>query len=383
MKPLFLICCALLIARFTMAQVQYVPGPALDNDRDIKMNRMLEGDDKSFYAYRIRSRGRGTSFYVEKYDKNKLQPVFSKEISLDDEDLKTNIINVLYAQDNVYLFKSQYDKGSDKMNLYYQTISSKGQASAKATLITSVVTDHYEFIDLDIYLNPSNTKFMVKSSHKARKDAEYTTDFILLDATAGMNKVWTKTVKRNTDLFFGGFMGSFSANREDIGFIGLHFDDKDNVYYCYTDDTKNSTEKERRYQLFMATLNAADKEPQTVEIKFDDDYWVRDIEFSKTSDNEMVVAGYIKDVIERRGRDLVKVGLFSYKINLASNAVSAKAVYFFDDKMLKALESSPKRSRYFKYKLDYIIPVGDAVYYVGEQYREMSVANSNGSKMYH
>jgi hypothetical protein len=141
-----------------MAQVQYVPGPALDNDRDIKMNRMLEGDDKSFYAYRIRSRGRGTSFYVEKYDKNKLQPVFSKEISLDDEDLKTNIINVLYAQDNVYIFKSQYDKGSDKMNLYYQTISSKGQASAKATLITSVVTDHYEFIDLDIYLNPSNTK---------------------------------------------------------------------------------------------------------------------------------------------------------------------------------------------------------------------------------
>jgi hypothetical protein len=51
-----------------------------------------------------------------------------------------------------------------------------------------------------------------------------------------MNKVWTKTVKRrlvNKDLFFGGFFGSFAANREDIGFIGLHFDDKDNIYYCF------------------------------------------------------------------------------------------------------------------------------------------------------
>src|SRR6185295_3647065 len=97
MKLLFVFSCALLTARIAFTQVQYVPGPELDNDRDVKMNRLLEGDDKSFYSYRIRSRGRGTSFYVEKYDKSKLQPVFSKEIGLDDEDLKTNIINVLYA----------------------------------------------------------------------------------------------------------------------------------------------------------------------------------------------------------------------------------------------------------------------------------------------
>jgi len=218
----------------------------------------------------------------------------------------------------------------------------------------------------------------VKSSHKPSKDEDYTTDFIVLDATSGMNKLSTKTIKRrlvSKDFMFGSILGFFSAAREDIGFIGLYFDDKDNIYYCYTEDAKNSTEKERRYQLYMATLNAGDQQPKTVELKFDDDYWVRDIEFSKTSDNEMVVAGYVKDVIERRGRDLVKVGLFSYKINLASNAVTAKAMNFFDDKMLKALESSPKRSRYFKYKLDYILPIGDAVYYVGEQYREQYVSS--------
>ena len=376
MKPLLFFCLAMLATVFAKAQVQYVAGPDIENDRDIKMNRMLEGDDNSFYSYRVRTKGRGTSFYVEKYDKKKLQPVFSKEISLDDEDLKTNIINVLYAQDYVYVFKSQYDKGADKMTLYYQTVSSKGQVS-KLTAITEAKSDHYEFIDIDIFQNPSKTRFLVKSSHKPSKDAEYTTDFIVLDAMAAMNKVSTKTISRrlvSREVMFGTFFGAFTPTIEDIGFIGLLFDDKDNIYFCYTEKTKNSTENERRYQLYMATLNAGDQQPKTVELKFDDDYWVRDIEFSKTNDNEMVVAGYVKDVIERRGRDLVKVGLFSYKINLATNAVAAKAINFFDDKMLKALESSPKRSRHFKYKLDYILPIGDAVYYVGEQYREQYVS---------
>src|ERR1700712_4822953 len=83
------------------AQVQYAAGPALENDRDVKLNRMIPGDDNSFYCYRIRTRGRGTSYYVEKYDNKKLQPVFSKEVILDGDDDKSKIENVLYAQGNV------------------------------------------------------------------------------------------------------------------------------------------------------------------------------------------------------------------------------------------------------------------------------------------
>lgn len=386
MKKIALSICTCIISLLVSSQVQYTAGPELDNDRDNKLNRMIDGDDKSFYSYRIRSRGKGTSYYVEKYEKTKLMPSWSKEIVLDNESGRTRISNVLYAQDNIYVFKSQYDKDADKMTLFYQNISSQGQVG-KLTALVSVHTDHYEFVDNDVYQNPSRTHFLIKSSHKENKDAEFITDFILVDATAGMKTIWTKTIKRrlvdidySLGAFLGGFMGKFTASaREDIGFIGLYFDDKDNVYYCYTDDTKNSTEKERRYQLYMGILNAGDNEPKQVEIKFDDDYWVRDIEFMKSNDNEIVLAGYVKDVIERRGRDLVKVGLFSYKIDLTSNTVSAKAMNFFDDKMLKALESNNKRSKRFRYKLDYIFPIGDAVYYVGEQYNETLVTRSTGT----
>jgi len=371
---------ALLSSFFAVAQVQYTAGPALDNDRDVKVNRMLAADDNSFYCFRIRTRGKGTSYIVEKYDTKKLQPIFSKEVVLDDDDAKARIEDVLYAQGNVYIFRRKYDKNADKLTLYYQQVSASGQVTDKLMPVTSVNTDHYEFADFDIFQNPSKTKFLVKSSHKASKEADYSTEFIALDGKAGLNKIWTKTVDQrlsNRDVFSFNFMGFGYQSKKNFEFIGLDFDDQDNIYYCYAKEADNSTKKEKYYELYMNTLTAGETKPKSVELKFDDNYRVSDIKFLKTSTNEMVVAGYVKDVIERRGRDLVKVGFFSYKVNLGANAVSAKAMYFFDDKMLKALESNPRRSRYFKYKLDYILPIGDAVYYVGEQYNEEIVTTSS------
>lgn len=381
MKITSLLGCALLASTIATAQVQYTAGPELDNDRDNKMNRMLGGDDNSFYCYRIRSKGKGTSFFIEKYDKKTLKPVFSKEVNLDEEG-QTKIEDVEYAQGNVFIFRRQYDKKADKMTLFFQTVSSSGVVSNQLKEITTISSDHYEFVDFDIFPNPSATKFVIKASHKADKNDSYKTDFILMDA-AGMKKVWTKTV--NQKLHSGGYTFSFFGGGvsevEGVGFIGLYLDDKDNIYWGYNGAAKNYSEKEKRYRLNLYTLNAAEQTPKQLELTFDDDYLVGDIEFSKSNDNEIVVGGFVKDVVERKGRDLVKCGIFSFKVNLTSNTVAAKTIKFFDDKMLAALESNAKRSRYFKYKLDYIIPVGDAVYYVGEQYNETYVVTTSSYGM--
>jgi hypothetical protein len=357
------------------AQVSYDPGPALLNDRDSKMNRMLGGDDNSFYCYRIRSKGRGTSFFVEKYNKGTLKPEFSKEISLGEEENETKIEDVEYANGNVFIFRRQYHKKTDKMSLFFQTVSSTGQVSKDLKEIITVSADHYEFVDFDIFPNPGKTKFVVKAAHKATKEDQFKTDLILIDAV-NVKKLNTKTVDQNlhsggtlTFSFWGGF------GEASYGFVGLHLDDKDNIYYCMTDKTNP---KEQKYKLNLYILNANDQKPKMVNLPFDDDYYVSDIEFSKSNDNNVVVGGFVKDVIERKGRDLVKCGIFSFKVNPSNGNVAAKTTYFFGDKMLQALESSARRSKYFKYKLDYIMPVGDAVYYVGEQYNETVVTQSNG-----
>jgi hypothetical protein len=366
------------------AQVQLTNGPELDNDRDNKMNRMLGGDDNSFYCYRIRSKGKGTSFFIEKYNKKTLKPEFSKEVNLTEEG-QTKIEDVEYAAGNVFIFRREYDKKADKMSLFFQTVSSAGVVSTDLKEICVISADHYEFVDFDIFPNPSQTKFVIKASHKANKEDTYKTDFILMDAVA-MKKVWTKTVPmklHSNGISFGAaaigaiFGSGVRGEAEGVGFLGLYVDNKDNIYWGYNGLAKTATEKEKRYRLYLYTLNAGDQTHKELECLFDDDYLVSDIEFSKINDNEIVMGGFLKDVIERKGRDLVKCGIFSFKINVTNNTVAAKTFKFFDDAMLTALESNARRSRYFKYKLDYIIPVGDATYYVGEQYNERWVQSSN------
>jgi hypothetical protein len=378
-KSALLIPCFVFSSLTSSAQVQMTNGPELENEKDNKMNRLLKGDDNSFYSYRVRSKGKGTSFYVEKYNKGTLKPEFSKEISLGEEEKETRIEDVEYASGNVFVFRRQYNKKTDKMALFFQTISSSGQVSKDVKEIITVTADHYEFIDFEIFPNPSQTKFLVKACHKANKQDSYKTELILMDAV-DLKKLWTKTVPQNLDSrgssFFNFLFGGFAE--EDIyGCIGMMLDDKDNIYYCYTDLIKSEAKKEKRYTLELFTLNADEQSPKSVPLAFDDNYYVSDIEFSKTSANEVVIGGFLKDVIERKGRDLVKCGIFSFKINTANNSVAGKSTKFFDDEMLKALESNPRRSRYFRYKLDYILPVGDAVYYIGEQFNEVMVVTRN------
>ncbi|HWY10737.1 MAG TPA: hypothetical protein VN026_05390 [Bacteroidia bacterium] len=384
MKAKLIITAMLFYCMSDFAQVQLNNGPELDNDRDNKMNRMLGGDDNSFYCYRIRSKGKGTSFFIEKYNKKTLKPDFSKEVNLTEEG-QTKIEDVEYAQGNVFIFRREYDKKADKMTLFFQTVSSSGVVSQDLKEITAISADHYEFVDFDIFPNASQTKFIIKASHKANKTDSYKTDFILMDAVS-MKKLWTKTVNQKlhgngtsagaiaSNIIFG---TGINSEAEGVGFLGLFLDEKDNIYWGYNGLAKTATEKEKRYRLNLFTLNAGDQTEKQLELTFDDDYLVSDIEFSKTGANEIVLGGFIKDVIERKGRDLVKCGIFSFKINTASNSVTAKTFKFFDDNMLAALESNARRSRWFKYKLDYIIPVGDATYYVGEQYSEQYMRNSN------
>lgn len=364
-------------ALLSVAQVQVNNGPNLENDRDNQMNRMLGGDDNSFYCYRIRSKGRGTSYFVEKYNKQTLKPDFSKEVPVD-EDRLTRIEDVEYSGDNVYIFVRSYDKEANKMSLYYQTVSASGAVSTKKNQLIDVVADHYEFVDFEIYPNPSKTKFLIKVFHKDNKEDSYKTDFLLF-TSKDMKKVWSKRLDEKVGASSGfsfSFWGNYGGD-DHTGFIGLYLDDDDNIYYASSYYAKNSTDKEKHYKAAVSIILAKDQAPKTTELTFDDDYLVGDVAFSKTPTGEIAVGGFLKDVIERKGRDLIKAGIFSFTININTGAVSSKTVTMFDDKMLTALGTSEKKARYNLYKMDYIFPIGKDVFYVGEQYREEVVTTYN------
>ncbi len=361
------------------AQAKYTPGPTLDSDKNNNLNRMLGGDETSFYCYRIRSKGRGTSFYVEKYNKSSMKLEFSKEVSLGDKEDETTIEDVEYAAGNVYIFRRVYDKKGDKMTLFFQTVSSSGEVSKDLKEVIVVPSDHYEFVDFEIFPNPSKTKLLVKAAHKADKKDTYKADLIIIDAVS-VKKQSTRRVNNNLHIYnVGRFLSMMGVTEdESSSVIGMYLADNDDIFYCLNENTGG---KGGGKMLNLYTLKANENKPKVLNLPFDDEYYVGDIEFSLSADKDVVIGGFLSDVIERKGRDLVKRGIFSFKVNVTSNSIVGKTTYFFEDKMLEALESTPKKARYDNYKLDYIIPVGDATYYVGELYRLTIVTNynSNGS----
>ena len=360
----------------SLAQVNITEGPELNNEPDNKMNRMFPGEEGAFYAYRVRTKGKGTSYFIEKFNASKISTVFSKEVEIPTE--KTKVMDIRYAGGMVYIFYRKYDKEKDLMTLYYKTVSTSGDVSSSGTELLSKKTDHYEFIDFSITENQSKSKIAVKTSYKPNKESQYKTDFILFDAKAG-KIIWTKTIDKNLKKSNPWLVWSWGSTGETTGFLGFMLNDNDDIYYAYNDKFKKADKKDERYNAAVEILKSDSKKPLYVKLDLNPDYIVYDIQFSMNKQNNILIAGFFKDIIERTGRDLVDVGVFNYRINSSAGTIEGKAVKTFDKKILTNLESNPKKARSLSYKVDYIIPSGDDFYLVGEQYRVVVIQKNNNS----
>lgn len=374
MKKTLLSLLGLILIFPALAQVQVKEGPALNNAVEDKMNRMIEGEEGFFYGYRIRTKGKGTTYSIEKFDKKTLKMVFSKDVAIPDD--KTKVQDIMYAAGNVYVIYRTYDKARETMTLYYKTVSSDGQVSRTAGEILSRKTDHYEFIDFDITSNKAKTKIAVKCTNKPDKKTEYVTDFVLFDGET-QEVSWVKTVPKYLKRSNPWFQWSFTST-ETTGFLGFYLDDSDDIYYAYNAKLKKDDKKDGRYNATVEILKAADKEPIVAKLDLNPEYVVYDLIFNVNDKKELMIAGFFKDVVERKGRDWVDVGVFTYKINTVTGSIDEKSQKTFDEKMLIALESSKKKARNMNYKVDYLIPSGDDFYLVGEQYT-VAVSNKSSS----
>jgi len=373
MKKIVMSLLGCLFAISSFAQVKFTAGPALGNDEDNHMNRMIQAEDGVYYAYRIKTKGKGTVFLIEKFNQTSLTAVFSKEVEIPTE--RTKVLDVRYAGKRVYVLYRSYDKEKQLMSLNYKTVSPEGTVSPAKEFLTKT-TDHYEFIDFDITSNPSKSKIAVKTTYKPNKEAVYKTDFVLFNANTDKIE-WTKTVDKYLKKSKAWFTWSFKTV-ETTGFLGFLLEDNDDIFYAYNDKLKKEDKKDLRYNAAVEILKAGSDKSISVPLDLPQDYLVYDVQFSVNKQKNVVIAGFFKDVIERKGRDLVDVGVFNYRINAETGAIEGKATKVFDAKILTALESNQQKSRGMIYKVDYILPSGDDFYLIGEQYTVAAVSKSQG-----
>lgn len=358
---------AILCNLICVSQVKVIPGDILGHNNRAKLCNTLGGDDKSFYVYRIRTYKMDTSYIIQKIDKATSKSIFSVPVDLPWENY-FKIVNVQYACGKVYVFYRQYYTNTSKMLLYYKTVSSEGIVSSDAVKLIEIQTDIYNLAEFEIQQNPSGNKFLIKTSYKLYKSNRYKTDFALY-GSSNMEHTWTKTIERNMLKERSRYLSvPFYSTKQIIwgGFLGYCIDDHDNIYFGIQDMVNK---EEKLFQQKICFLDSSEIQPREVTLTFDHPYILSDISIS-TPNNKLIIDGFLKNHIEREGRDWYDCGMFHFVIDISTKSVTSRSVSMFDDKMLYNLESSLKKGKNLKYKMDYIFYYGDNMYLIGEQYRE-------------
>jgi hypothetical protein len=345
------------------SQIQVSNGPDLNTDGDINFNRIIGGDNEHFFVYRVRSKGFGTDYYLEKYSKKTLQREFIKVIPIPDQ-AATDILDVKYAQNNICIFYKIYNRKTDQKSLVLQNMSTNGDISPDLKEIITVTAERSQYAGFRVVSNDDTTKFLIATEYKKEKNDSYKINLLLMDAV-NIKKLWDKEL-----------VCKYNSAPMDV--ISYKIDTLNNVYFLFTTPGKQIGSRRTLTNTYVGVLKSSETQIQVSELPIAKDYAVSDVEFIKNGD-QLACAGFYKDIIERQGRDLIDVGVFYYTFDFSNGALLSSTAKLFDQSLLDRITYRRQQPGFFDYKIDYIKTIGNDVYIIGEQYSEEYVYYYNPS----
>lgn len=353
----------LLAAMSLSAQIEVSDGPELYSDKDINFNRVIGGDKDNFFVYRVRSKGFGTDYYLEKYSKAELKRVFIKELPLP-EDVTADIVDIKFAQQNICLFYKIYNKKTDQKSLVLQNISTNGDLDPNLKEIITVTAEKNQYAGFQVISNEDSTRLLIVTEYKHDRKDSYKINMLLMDAQ-NIKKLWEKELPSR-------------YNSAPMDVVSYKIDKQDNVYFLFRTPGKQVGQRGTLFHTYVGVLKPDAEQIQVSELPISNEYFVSDVEFIKNGD-QLVCGGFYKDVIERTGRDLIDVGVFYYSFNFNTGDLISSSNKLFSDDLLYKLSYKRQQAGYFDFKIDYIKTIGNDVYLIGEQYNEEYVYYYNPS----
>lgn len=364
MKIKLLFSLFLLSCLTSIGQVDFVQGPEITNTSNSYMNRVVQGDDNSYYTYRVKTKGDGFSYFIEKYEKETMKLLFIKEIK-SEENQNVNVENVLFSSGSVFVFISNFNKEKNRMNLCYSAISSAGDIIAENTELLNIQSDDRELVDFHLFLSPDRTKILIKSSFASTEKEKYSTDFALYE-TKSMKQIYKKKIAKN--LSSKVFIRTTASSKVPVlnpNFHQLLLDKDDNIYYVYSN--RNKTD-ETKYKLVIDIIRSNSDSPKSYQLDITDKFRVEDLSIVQNGTNELVVGGFVKEHEKKTGFDMLRLGLFNFTVNLTDYSIKNRELFTFSDSILNVLRVTPKLSHFFDYKMDYTFSIGSDIYFIGQQY---------------
>jgi len=364
----------ILLLSFSQAygQITYQAGAPLKIDEDRRLNQILGSDQTGFYCYRVRYKGQGTDYFVEKYDNNKQNLLFEKQLEFGDLEY-VKIENVIHLQDGIYVFFRTYEKAKRKIHLWCTTIQPNGTMS-KMKEVLALPARFLEFTHFRIYNNPAELKFLVKLCQKQTDQMEdpFESSFYLINkttfATEWVKKVDQQLLKEDESLRF------IPLQR----LLGLYFDDNNDIYYATSSFTKKSPEGMQFYNLSLNCLKAAEDKPLALPLEMEESMRIPDVKFAKQN-NQLFVLGFYKNLIEKPGRDFTQCGVFNFTVSLPDYKLESKSCSDFNPQLSAKLDLTYSHSKHYKYTVDQILKLGTSTYLIGQQYNTMEYYGQNKS----
>lgn len=360
------------------AQITIKEGVVLDVEKGAEFDRVIGSDNTSFYVYRVKTKGAGTHYFVEKYDKKSLNMIFSQDLKLEEFpnanlDPKQTGTWTIMGEDKVYVFFPVYAKKDLRKIFVLRAISKNGQVDS----FKEVDSSPERAADFYVKTTPDSTKFLIINELQMPGKAQDVK--ATLYNASDFSKIWSKTLPDGYKES-GIRSSSYVVNNE--GAIAF--------YFYYMKDFENeevggaiSVMSKDNDQASAVELDLPKpKEPYLLVMKF-------------TSDKELACAGIFRDNAKKATKEkkVRNAGVFYYFVNVAEMSLTSSGNDYFPAEVARDLTyNSPEgKEPGEKYYSSSQLEVVDGNYYLlsehgydytdGARYRrEIIVSKINNSE---
>lgn len=331
-KPFLLIAVSILLGFAVQAQnYSITPGKEFTPPADSKWAGYAGENNTSVFLLRIKTRGRGTKYFIESIDKKTLQKQYETELPLEEEahvpldpnflDMRTFCLN-----DKVYICFAGFDK-DQKMNKYFiKTMDANGHLGSMQEIIST--TDKFTMI---CDLSEDKTKLLLVTE-LPWSGGKQNTAATLFDASS-MEKKWTKQLP---DEYKDSKLETYFYNIDNNGTLSFLFN--------YVVDAEA-----KKYGIgagFMA-INA--QKARLYPLPNEKGHSIENGRTLVTNDNKFIFTGLFKENVtpdpavtqNMKPKEKIKyeteldkkkrAGIFSYLVDMNTGTVKTQFEFFPDD----------------------------------------------------
>jgi hypothetical protein len=332
------------------------------DNKDIHLDNIIGANSSGFYCWAIRTRGKGTDFYIEKYDLNG-QMQFSKQ---QESRAMTRV-----TDKSILLYFVDFDAAAGKKTFYYEELSGATGENLGHKTIAELSCSEKEK-DSRIFrtsFSPDESKVLVVSQSTESGGPE-TTQLQFLDVNT-MKPIWKQTLP-------------VSYKGHVIRTDGFRVDNDGNAMFelGYLKQ-ENESEAPRGS---MAVLKANSKD--IIPVSFDVNVDVTSFSIKITDDGKAILAGVFKDPEEtdRKKKKTApprSAGLFYVAIDLKEGKAGKSTSSYFTEPALQKLTyktNAGGKDPGDKYiSIIQIVEMNKTFYVVAENSFAITVSSNNGS----